>query len=217
MFVYSTIHTLPAIVKMTKLLITISLILSLSCQNNKSGKDFLTPDKKDINDIVEAVVNQNELLFRDTTILNPSPLSIDLRKLRVTVPDTGEVPPPIDLTSVSIFNLFNALVNHQRFFDRTDSSYFLFQNNRIKTFSIDKAVAEKLVASTSFAEQQRENELNKPTHYYDLTIPILSADNKKAYIEWTTNCSGCGGATAFYLEKINNKWTVVGSQTRWMN
>lgn len=178
----------------------------------------MPPDKKDINDIIETVVSQDGLPFRDTSILNPSALSIDLRKIRVIVPDIrGDVPPPVDHTTVSIFDLFNSLVNHQRFFDQTDSSYFLFQNNSIKEFSIDKTIAEKLAATTTLSEQQRENELGNPIHYYDLTIPILSADNKKAYVEWTTNCSGCGGVTAFYLEKSKDKWTIVGWQRRSMN
>jgi len=53
--------------------------------------------------------------------------------------------------------------------------------------------------------------------YYDLTIPIFSLDNKKAYVELTNNCDDCGGATAYYLEKISNKWTIVGWERVWMS
>ena len=145
------------------------------------------------------------------------PLSVNLRKLRVTVPDTtSDVSPPIDHNTVSIFNLLNSLVNNKRFFERSDSSYFLFQNNSVDTFTIDKSITEKLAIMNSYVQQQKINS-TRFAHYYDLTIPILSVDKKKAYIELTNNCSGCGGATAFYLEKIDSMWTVIGWQRLWLN
>lgn len=81
---------------------------------------------------------------------------------------------------------------------------------------IDKSISQALLTTTFSKERQKRN-TGLENHYYDLTIPILSADNRKAYIELTNNCNGCGGATAFYLEKINDKWTIVGWEGRWMN
>ncbi|MBS3922003.1 MAG: hypothetical protein KGZ37_02495 [Nitrosarchaeum sp.] len=203
---------------MTRLLSIAILFIFLGCDDNYNPKKtFLLPDEKDINDIVEAVVNQDSMPFLKTNIPYPIPLSLDLRKIRVTVPDTAtEVPPPVDHTTISIFNLFNSVVDYQRFFERTDSSYFLFQNNSLDSFIIDKTLTKKLV-TTTFSEQRQKTASNLSVRYYDLTIPILSTDHRKAYIELTNNCSDCGGATAFYLEKINSKWTVVGWQRLWMN
>lgn len=202
---------------MTKLLIIACLFLFIGCLENKPGKAFLPPNKKDINDIIQAVVMQDSLLFPDTDNLKQIPLSVNLRKLRVIVPDTtNNFPPPIDHSKISIFTLFNSLVNHQRFFERSDSSYFLSQNNSIDTCTIDKSITEKL-AVTTLDEQQQKIDSGKLVHYYDLTIPILSADQMKAYIELTNNCSGCGGATGIYLKKANNKWIVAGWLRLWMN
>ena len=194
------------------------LVFTLGCRTDNSNQAFLPPDKKDISEIIEAVIGRDSL-FNKKSIADSNifPLSVDLRKIKVTVPDTTtEVQPPIDHSKVSIFDLFNSLVNHQRFFNRADSSYFLFQNSSIDSFVIDKTISNK-ITTTTFAEQQRKINSNQFVHYYDLTIPILSADNKKAYIELTRNCPFCGGATSFYLEKINSKWKVVGSQNLWIN
>ena len=202
---------------MSKLFLIIFLFVLSSCGDNSPRQVFLPPDKKDINEIVAAVINRDSLVFtkKPATDPNPIPLLVDLRKIRVILTDTADVPQPMDLTTVSIFDLFNSLVNNQRFFSRTDSSYFLFQNDSVKTYTIDKIIAEKLAYTTTLVEQQQKHESNKSTSYYDLTIPIFSADNKRAYIVWTTNCLGCGGATAFYLEKINGEWTIVGFQILW--
>ena len=202
---------------MTKLIITISLFFLLGCRDNNSASSFSLVDKKEINEIIEAVANQDSLPIHNTNKLEPIPLSLNLRKLRVIVPDTTtDVPPPINHNMISIFDLFNSMVDQQRFFGRTDSSYFLFQNNSIDSFIIDKTLTEKLAIKT-FSEQRQKTASTQLVRYYDLTIPILSTDHRKAYIELTNNCSDCGGATAFYLEKINSKWTVVGWQRLWMN
>jgi hypothetical protein len=178
---------------------------------------YLQPDQADIVKIVEAVINYDSLPFRKEHKAKQVPLSVNLRKLQITVPDTtSEVPPPSDHGKVSIFNLFNSLVDQQRFFERADSSYFLFQNNIIKSFALDDKILAG-IKTTTLTEQQRITNAHEPVHYYDLTIPILSADNKKAYVELTNNCSNCGGATAFYLQKKVSGWTVVGWQRRWMH
>ena len=201
---------------MTRIVITTFIFLLLGCRDNNSSQSFLPVDKQDINEIVEAIINHDSLFILKKDDPQQIPLSVDLRKIQVTLPDTTtEVPPPIDHTTVSVFNLFNSLVGHQRFFERTDSPYFLFQNNSIDSFIIDKTLTEKL-DTTTFSEQRQKTASNQSVRYYDVTIPILSTDQSKAYIELTRNCSGCEGATAFYLKKINSKWTVVGWQRLWM-
>ena len=86
----------------------------------------------------------------------------------------------------------------------------------MKSFALDNKILAG-IKTTTLTEQQRIANAHKPVHYYDLTIPILSADNKKAYVELTNNCSNCGWATAYYLQKKVTGWTVVGCQRRWMN
>jgi hypothetical protein len=202
--------------EMTRLFIITFLFSLLSCRNNNSSQTYSQPDQADIIKIVEAVINDDSLSFHKRQETNQIPLSINLRKLQVFVPDTtSEVPPPSDLDKVSIFNLFNTLVDQQIFFARADSSYFLFQNNIIKTFTLDDKILVGIKMTTLIEQQQIDN-AQESVNYYDLTIPILSADNKKAYVELTNNCSNCSGAIALFLQKEVSGWTVVGWQRRWM-
>ena len=205
---------------MTRLFSITFFCVLIGCADNSPRQTFLPPDKNDISEVIEAVIKQDSSLLQSKSVahFNTIPLLLDLRKLRVILTDTTtDRPPPIDHTAVSIFNLFNSLVDNQRFFNRTDSSYFFFQNETVKTFTIDTTTTTKgLVATITLAEQQQKQDLNKSIQYYDLTIPIFSADNRKAYVERTRNCIGCSGATSFYLGKINDRWTVVGWQRRWM-
>ena len=202
--------------EMSRLFIITFLFSLLSCRNDNSSQTYSQPDQADIIKIVEAVINDDSLSFHKGQETNQIPLSINLRKLQVIVPDTtSEVPPPPDHDKVSIFNLFNTVVDQQIFFARADSSYFLFQNNIIKTFTLDDKMLVG-IKTTTLTEQQQIANAHQPVHYYDLTIPILSADNKKAYVELTNNCSNCGDAIALFLQKEVSGWTVVGCQRRWM-
>lgn len=206
--------------KMTKLFLISFLLFLLSCGDHISTQTLLPPDKKDINEIIEAVIRKDSLPFvkKHAVGSNSIPLLRSLRKVRVIFTDTtSEVPPPVDHTTVSVFDLFNSLVDNQRFFNRADSSYFFFQNDTVKVFSIEKKILDKLSVNTTLTEQHGMSDPNKFSPYYDLTIPIFSADNTRAYVEWTTNCIGCGSATSFYLQKIDSKWKVVGWRKLWRN
>jgi len=206
--------------KMTKFISISFLLFLLSCGDHISTQILLPPDKKDINEIIEAVIRQDSLPFVKKPVVdsNSIPLLKNLRKVRVILTDTtSEVPPPVDHTTVSVFDLLNSLVGNQKFFNRADSSYFFFQNDTVKDFSIEKTILDKLSVNTTLSEKQGMDSPNKFSPYYDLTIPIFSADNTRAYVEWTTNCMGCGGATSFYLQKTDNKWKVVGWRKLWRN
>lgn len=204
---------------MTKLFSISFLFFLLSCGDHNVKQTLSPPDKKDINEIIETIIYKDSSLFIKNILADSGalPLSVDLRKLKVIITDTTlGIPPPIDHTLVSIFDLSIILVDNQRFFNKVDTSYFLFQNGAIIEFTIDSSLANKLV-SIKLSDKQRLPNQSQSVKYYDLTIPLFSRDNEKAYIELTTNCPGCGGATAFYLEKINSKWKVVGMENRWRN
>src|SRR5216110_1997887 len=89
----------------------------IGCDDNSPRQTFLPPEKNDINEVIEAVFKQDSSLLQSKSVTdsNNIPLLLDLRKLRVILTDTTTgVPPPIDHTAVSIFNLFNSLVDNQR-------------------------------------------------------------------------------------------------------
>lgn len=220
---------------MTKYITIIFTTFFFAC-NNKQSQTFNIPPKQELNKIIEAVIYQDSLpVFKTnsylyTGIVSDSkktitplatyPLSINLRKLTVIIPDTTKtVPPPINNDAVSIFRLLHGLIklkpNGQTVIPVADYNYILFQNTVLKNFSIKNDFANNIIV-TSFNEQQQKYKQGIPRQYYDLTIPILSADGKKAYVEVTFNCSGlCGGAIAIYLEKKDKRWQIINRERLW--
>lgn len=202
---------------MTKTLLTILISLLIGCSDDKSKQAFPTVDRSEINQILEAVIRQDSLPFYKTSDTPFIPLSTKLRKIYVTAQDTmPDIPPPVDQQKIPVYKLLNSLVRDERFFNWSDTAYFYFQNNLADTFTLGKALTER-IATTELASTNSTVDVRTSIRYYDLTIPILSQNQTRAYIELTNNCADCGGATAFYLEKINGKWTVVGWNRLWMN
>lgn len=220
---------------MIKLINIILIVLLFSCVQVKPKKVFSLPNFNDINDIIETIVLKDSLpVLLDNSESDTvhtkglpdyiihhgnKPLSVDLSKMKVIVPEIS----PKGLTRVYLENmvdiseLLNAKVKGENFFSEDDSLYFLFQNDTLKQFRINEKFANKLT-QTTFAEQSNRRKTNERINYYDLTIPVFSLDNKKAYVEVTYNCSGlCGGATAIYLEKINGVWTIMHTLTLWIS
>ena len=138
---------------MTNLFTTTFLFLLIACRESNTVSTILHPDTKDINDIIEIIVIQDSLPFSNTEIMSPSPLLIELRKIQVIVPSIKEeAPSPDDDTTISIFYLLNSLINNQKFFDQTDSSLLLSQNNSIKSFSLNKTVKKLEIEITLSAD-----------------------------------------------------------------
>jgi hypothetical protein len=196
-------------------IILISLLIG--CSDDKAKQAFSAVDRSEINQIVEAVIRQDSLPFYNTSDTSLIPLSTKLRKIYVTAQDTlAEIPPPVDRQRIPVYKLLNTLVKGERFFDWSDTAYFYFQNTLADTFTLGKAVMGEIM-TTELASTNSTVDMRTNIRYYDWTIPILSKNQTRAYIELTINCVECGGATAFYLEKIKGKWTVVGWNKLWMN
>lgn len=196
-------------------IILISLLIG--CSDDKAKQAFSAVDRSEINQIVEAVIRQDSLPFYNTSDTSLIPLSTKLRKIYVTAQDTlAEIPPPVDRQRIPVYKLLNTLVKGERFFDLSDTAYFYFQNTLADTFTLGKAVIGEIM-TTELASTNSTVDMRTNIRYYDWTIPILSKNQTRAYIELTNNCVECGGATAFYLEKIKGKWTVVGWNKLWMN
>lgn len=54
--------------------------------------------------------------------------------------------------------------------------------------------------------------------YYIMTIPILSKDNQKAYVELNLYCGSlCGAGMSIYLQKLNGKWTIIHPRDTWIS
>jgi hypothetical protein len=224
---------------MTKYLTIILLVFLFSCKKNRS-REFNVPERQEITKIIEAVLYQDSLpifktnLFRDTIIdVNGNkivkhsasfPLSTDLRKLNIKVPDTTKnILSSPNFDSISVFRLLGQFglikykPNGKRLIPEKDYNYLLFQNTVWTKFMIKNNFHDSLILTTN-AEQLEKRNNGIPRRYYDLTVPIISPDGKKAYIQVTFNCSGtCGDAVAIYLEKKDKKWQIVNRQTLYVS
>ena len=115
-----------------------------------------------------------------------------------------------------MWNLLNEEIKGKSFFTKYDSLCIIFQNRNLKSFVINKKILNSIF-KTTIAEEQHKETLTKPFQFYELTIPIMSFDRKRAYIEKTFNhisqhgkiSERFGDTTAIYLEKIDNKWKII--------
>ena len=82
---------------------------------------------------------------------------------------------------------------------------------------LKESLAEKINQTTKEKEINKKK-MGKPFDFYEMTIPIFSLDNQKAYLELNHHCGGlCGGGTSIYLRKINGKWKIVDKRQTWMS
>ena len=81
---------------------------------------------------------------------------------------------------------------------------------------IDSKVSNKLIVTT-FQEQNLKKHSNKLARFYYLTIPVFSADNKRAYIEVTKICNRCGSAYFAILKKDKGEWKIIKEREIWTN
>ncbi|MBF7093083.1 hypothetical protein IUY40_16240 [Flavobacterium sp. ALJ2] len=55
-------------------------------------------------------------------------------------------------------------------------------------------------------------------NFYDMTIPIFSKDNTKAYVELNHHCGAlCGEGKAFFLFKTNGEWGIIYKYIKWVS
>jgi hypothetical protein len=197
------------------ILIIISLF-TVSCKTETVKEQFPIPNKAEIVTIVETIISENKIPVKKNSLQYHMPLMSDLEKLHVYLADTciDEMGPP-QMNELSMRRLLALKVKDRKFFSRGDSTFFLFQNDTLKTIDLDKELEVNYYLTTS--KEQNTNE-EKFTTYWSMSVPIFSKDLKKAYVVVNENCYGLCGSGGFYLlEKINNKWTIVDYQMLWIS
>ena len=107
-------------------------------------------------------------------------------------------------------------INRKSFFEKTDSLDILSQNKLFNTFRIEKALL-KGIKFISFKEVEKNISSEMNNSFYSMTIPIFSANRKKAYVEWDHNCTLCGSGTALFLEKVQDRWVIVLEKNLWVS
>ena len=141
---------------------------------------------------------------------------VNLEKLRVVFPDTEHEsmppPPPPPGKGVNFNDIINrGEVNSAMCFTKSDSAFFVFQNDTLNHFTFNTQLTKKL--NTTIYRKQK----NRKDSYYSCSIPIFSSDKTKAYVEIANHCYGlCGGVTAYILKKLNGHWTIIRQSALWI-
>jgi len=216
---------------MNKSIITLIFFLFiLSCntknENEKNSekhiglieKQLSSQIVKDINSIVEAIIVQDSLkILKSASYSNF--LCTELRKLPIDIPEkqaNGLTPPPAP-GRIYLSEILNDKVNSEIFFTTKDSSNLIAQNSNPAKFKIDKSIL-KNINSTSFEKEIIKQKKGEMYRFYEMTIPIFSHDNQKAYVELNYSCGTlCGHGKAIYLKKINGKWTIIKKVGTWIS
>lgn len=129
---------------------------------------------------------------------------------------TNKIHPRVRFNETTIQKLigYENLPSKYFFFNKTDSLYIQFQNENLINYIISKSVSDKFL-TTNF-ELIKKQKTNEQFIYTFSTIPIISLNGKKAYLELSIKCIGlCGTGYEIYLEKINGKWIISNCRKAW--
>lgn len=190
----------------------------LSCKEKE--KEFSSFTVRNINEIAETIII-GESLFVSKNDNSSRSFCTDLIKINIRIPIKSEeklhIPPPIPFNNVSINELLNFKIMKERFFLSTDSTYLISQNLVQKEFKIEKNIIDK-INSTTIEKETLKQETGEKYNFYDMTIPIFSKDNTKAYVELNHHCGAlCGEGKVFFLSKTNGKWRIIYKYIKWVS
>lgn len=128
--------------------------------------------------------------------------SLDLQKYNILLPSKCDS--CIDLNfsyDIAISQLLYEPVLEKPFFSKTDSLYFLYQNDSMKFVELDTKVYSNY-KSLPIKEINKRFENEEIFAYYQFSIPYFSIDKTKAHVEFNFICGGlCGQSGIFLLQK----------------
>ncbi len=203
---------------MRSIVLIFTFLSLLSCKKSENKTELGASEVKDINQIVQAVIIEDSL-----NVLNNGTdtkmFCEELIKLNIYVrgkTKNGVIPYPLSpaMNDVSIEDLLHY---KKSFFSSKDSLSLLNQNSNPERFKIDGSLKEKINKTTKEKEINKKD-LHKPFDFYEMTIPIFSLDNQKAYLELNHYCGGLlGSGISIYLQKINGKWKIIDKRQTWIS
>lgn len=199
-------------------LLLISIIFNISCKKEKQNILKL-PKSADIDAIIETVIYSDSLpIVSNLKSTKAIPFCVDLKKIKIIQwnAKTHKIHPRMRFNEITIQKLigYENLPSKFFFFNKTDSLYIEFQNENLSNYKISKSLSSRFL-TTNF-ELIKKQKTNKQFIYIYSTIPIISLNGKKAYLELSIKCIGlCGTGYEIYLEKINGKWTISNYRKVW--
>lgn len=188
-------------------------------------KKYSIPSKKDINEIVKAVISQQTIADRfDSTgkvitgkpgIARFNPLDDLHLNINLSRPwSTGDT----GLNHINIESLFTPQRNAG--FLKKDSLYVVFQCRIQKGLKIDTAELTNHMFTSDAEMKAIRNRSRKEYfayYYYQISVPLFSSDQKQAYLmldSYYMRSQAVG--YAFILKKINGKWKIVKQDITWI-
>jgi hypothetical protein len=215
-----------------RFLLLLLALLVYSCKGGIKKTAYVLPSAADLNDVVQAAVH-NELykvpiVFQSAgstpqTDSNSAkatkPLSVDLCRLHILAPPSakaaGPPPPPLPPGSEYITFLQQLEVYGKPFFSGQDSAYILFQSDSLLSFRLNTTDAEHIHYT---CRPYLDSVYRASGHIaaFESSIPVFSADGRKAYLTLTFQCDGnCAYGLAFMLNKKESRWQVVKGWVLW--
>jgi hypothetical protein len=196
-------------IKMTRLTLILFTLSLVSCADKQNPyKDLRLPDNKDYNQVIFEIIKQDTLELFKTKFI-----SSDLFKLKVdSTRSRIEVVEKQTLIYTTRFQI--QMISDSTYFMQ-DSLYFRFQNDSAKQIGIDTSISAfaKLMTKDSLAE----NKSKKYFGYYQFSLPVFNKAITRAYVHSDYICSKCGHGNIYFLEKKNNKWTIIEKILNWTN
>lgn len=200
-------------------LFSVIIIAFYSCQNKKEETNIASEEIKNISEIIEAIIIQDSLnVFskdKDSTMF-----CNELRRLNIYIPEKrndGLTPPPPPPPDIYITELVNRKVKGESFFSSKDSLYLLEQNSNPEKLKIEKTLINRLNTIT-VEELKTQRKKHQRIRFYEMTIPVLSFDKQKAYVQLGYHCGSlCGTGKAIYLKKVKGKWKIITKWETWIS
>lgn len=203
------------------LFFTLMVMLFYNCQQPKSDSDFIPVEINEIAAIIEAVILQDSLDVFETEN-GARMLCQDLIRVNIYVAPERKAgehlpPPPPSFTTVSIQNLMYSKMHSDDFFSSKDSLFLLQQNFNPKILKISNHIDVK-INWTSLNQELQKRENNERYNYYELSIPVFSADRQKAYVILNHYCGYlCGSGQSIFLKRRNGKWIIIEQYRDWIS
>ncbi|MFV5692772.1 hypothetical protein ACM55K_12160 [Flavobacterium sp. LT1R49] len=189
----------------------IIVLVFISCQNREKINPFAS-EEAEINSIIRTIIYNDSLPILKNT--DSTSLCSELNKLEIRI---GKYPKPGEIVTVSLdknkVDVQNLLFDKKRFFSENDSLFLLSQNKGLKTFNIDKNSFDKVQMIT---RKEIKSSKRNSLRYYEISIPIFSKDNTKAYVEVNKHILSFGSGYIVYLEKVNGKWKIISERMTWI-
>ncbi len=194
--------------------------MTLSCKKDEEKTNLDSVSIENINQIVKAIIVQDSLRILKTD-KTPVELFENLRKLRIYVPTKKDIeigtPPPPPAYATSINRIINTKIKDQIFFSNKDSLSLINQYRELDSLKINPEILRNVI-STSTKKAKLKTKIDEGYYFCEMTIPLFSKDNNRAYVELAYYCGRlCGGGKSIFLEKINGEWKIIESYETWVS